>query len=564
MTIKAYPKEREVKTLVETSLGLQCDIELGAPKKEEFIESAEDAKREIEIDFLIPFRDMCIIGEHTDERSRKSVKTHLQKLAAKIDFLRSIPAEDRFGAFDIPRKRLAAYAKVEQLSGCLIYSNTVHDRPIQSTHPSTIVTMSHREWEQVNHYAACLGQEGKYHFLDAVGVPLGTIVAHHESGKPKSMLAIEKGEYLSLGSRTLVKDFPKADVFVFTLDPNSLLPLSRVLRRDSLPALVDPSNPDSSTKYQRILIKKKLEDLRNLINSVGSTFAFPTAVLALMSDSTRVDSTDSSLVLPKQFGTLEVIDGQHRLFAYATKSISKSIRDESQLIVVGVRFDTNSGGQGQKWAARMFVDINTKQTRVQRDLQLIIAYESGQQEPECLATGMLLKSNESGPLENRFYVGATSPTDSIKITTIITRLKPLFDLKKIRKLPTRELTKRVRLLKSDKSIFEDGREADYVAEMAICYRTFFIKVSKKFGEDWGDKKDSSLLSAKYFAAFTERLKHFVERGNTWEQVDRWLDRLRKRSLKKSSKPFRERGIAFGCEKVPTRKSSLKEIIDHLK
>lgn len=564
MATTAYPQEVEVKSLVEESLGLQCDIELGAPHRSDFDNSVGDPKREIEIDFLVPFHNFCVVGEHTNEKSREGVKNHLAKLAGKIDFLNSLSKQSRFGPFNIPPKRRTAYAKVEKLTGCLIYSNETHDRPVRTTHPGSIVTMSSREWHQAEHYADCLGREGKYHFLDAIGLPLTDIVAHSSQGKPEIRLALKKGEYLTLGKRTLVDGFPKADVFVFALDPANLVPISRVLRRDSLPTLVDPLNPDQLPKYQRVLIKKKLQDLRRLISTVGSTFAFPTAILALLSSDCRIDPTDSSLVIPKHFGTLEIIDGQHRVFAYASETIESKIKDESRLVVVGVKFESDAVQNGPQWAARMFVDINTKQTRVRRDLQLIIAYETGQQEPEHLAAGMLLKANDSGPLENRLYVGATSPPNSIQINTIITRLKPMFDLKKLRRMSLRDKRKRLILLGSDVGIFEQGRESEYVDAMASCYRRFFVKISQTFKEDWSTPVESSLLSSKYFAALTDRLNEFMRDGRNWEHIDLWMNRLKERSLKISSKPFRDRKLAFSCDQVPTRKSSMKDIVDHLK
>lgn len=563
MTNKAYEHEVEVKELIEGSIGLACDIELGNPKRKDFDSSAGDPQKEIEIDFLIPFRNICIVGEHTSLKDRKAVKNHLQKLNRKLEFLQGISNKDRFSPFQITESRRSAYKDIETLRGLFVYSNPAHDHPIEDLYPKTIVSMNLREWEQVKHHAECLSKEARYHFLDAVGIPLAEIVAHRAAGRAAEQLTLKNGEYLNLGKRTLAEGFPEAEIFVFALDPTNLLPLARVFRKDSLPALIDPNNPDPSPKYQRVLIKKKLDDLRRIISSMGESFVFPTAVLAVLSSDSEVDQRHR-LVLPKEFGTLEIIDGQHRLFAYASEKLSGAICDNSRVIVVGVRFDKLAAENGSKWAARMFIDINTKQTRVQRDLQMIIAYETGEQTPEPLAAGMLLKANDSGPLQNGFYVGATSPSNGIRITTIVTKLKPLFDLKKIRTEPLGQRKKRLTLLGGDETILEEGNEAMFVDAMADCYGKFFEKVMKKFPNDWKLPDESSLRSAKYFTALTDRLKRFIEKGSTWVQVDSWLERVKKRSLNKSSKPFRSRGIAFGCYKVPSRRNAIKDIIDHLK
>src|SRR5688572_28998766 len=119
MATVAYPHELDVKSLVEGSLGLQCDIELGARARAEFGNTVGNPKAEIEIEFLVPFHNVCVIGEHTSLKNRQAVKDHLNKLANKIDFLNSPPAQDRFTPFRIPDRQRDAYAAIERLRGCL-------------------------------------------------------------------------------------------------------------------------------------------------------------------------------------------------------------------------------------------------------------------------------------------------------------------------------------------------------------------------------------------------------------------------------------------------------------
>ena len=71
------------------------------------------------------------------------------------------------------------------------------------------------------------------------------------------------------------------------------------------------------------------------------------------------------------------------------------------------------------------------------------------------------------------------------------------------------------------------------------------------------------MSAKYFAALSQCLRDFIQEGQTWEQVERWMDRLKKHSLKKSLKSDQERQLAFASATVPSRKSTIKQIYDHL-
>ena len=74
MATTAYPNEAEVKSIVEDSLGLQCDIELGAPHRREFDAAAGHPQKEIEVDFFVPFHRVCVVGEHTSEKSGDGVR----------------------------------------------------------------------------------------------------------------------------------------------------------------------------------------------------------------------------------------------------------------------------------------------------------------------------------------------------------------------------------------------------------------------------------------------------------------------------------------------------------
>ncbi|MCA9110577.1 MAG: hypothetical protein KDA52_11540, partial [Planctomycetaceae bacterium] len=199
MATTAHVHEQEVKDLVEDVFGLQCDVALGQPHRHEFDKNAGDPRGEIEIDFLVPFRNVCVVGEHTDAKSRKNVKQHLARFAEKIAFLQSLSEESRFAPFHLPSKKRKAYKSINQITGCLIYSNDSVGKPIKSTFPH-IVALSQQEWELVQHYGECLGADGKYHFLDAIGIAIDEIAGHSSSGKSEARI-IPQSEYLHLEKR---------------------------------------------------------------------------------------------------------------------------------------------------------------------------------------------------------------------------------------------------------------------------------------------------------------------------------------------------------------------------
>jgi DNA sulfur modification protein DndB len=145
--------------------------------------------------------------------------------------------------------------------------------------------------------------------------------------------------------------------YQFAIEPEQLLKIAFISHRVRL---------DSETvgAYQRMLRKGRLRQIREYIEGGGT---FPTNIVVnfrgkrrfdLSGDKSSGDVQFGSLYLPNTYKSAWIIDGQHRLYGFAGTKWAAS----TQLPVLAFQ-DLKPSEEAQ-----MFVDINSKQVRVPRNL----------------------------------------------------------------------------------------------------------------------------------------------------------------------------------------------------
>ncbi len=145
--------------------------------------------------------------------------------------------------------------------------------------------------------------------------------------------------------------------YQFTIEPDRLLKIAFISHRARLDA-------ESVGAYQRMLRKSRLRDIRQYIEDGG---VFPTNIVVnfrtkrrfdLSADKPEGDVALGTLCLPNTYKSAWIIDGQHRLYGFAGSKWAMS----TQLPVLA--FEALEPSE----EARLFVDINNKQVKVQRSL----------------------------------------------------------------------------------------------------------------------------------------------------------------------------------------------------
>jgi DNA sulfur modification protein DndB len=150
----------------------------------------------------------------------------------------------------------------------------------------------------------------------------------------------------------------------FLISPDDLLKISYVGHKAS-------RSEDDIETYQRMLQPKRMKAIANYIDDGGK---FPTNIVINMktsrnrslqfeTNSPKDEISYGTLTLPNKFGTAWVIDGQHRLYGYAYRNMERAPRNDKSVLSV-LAFENLPA----KDEMDMFIDINSKQVKVQKGL----------------------------------------------------------------------------------------------------------------------------------------------------------------------------------------------------
>jgi len=155
-------------------------------------------------------------------------------------------------------------------------------------------------------------------------------------------------------------------IYSFLIEPAKLLPISFVAHRVK-------NSKSTETTYQRMIKKSRIDDIRKYIEKEKNIFP-NSIIINIDSNSLKYEETykqnelisSGILTLPNKYKSAWIIDGQHRLFSYCNTEESNSS------FIPVVAFEKLS----YKKQSDMFMDINSKQTKVDKNLLLEINSES--------------------------------------------------------------------------------------------------------------------------------------------------------------------------------------------
>ena len=217
----------------------------------------------------------------------------------------------------------------------------------------------------------------------------------------------------------------KYDAYIFAVNPGKLLPISYISHRGN-------QSVDDINAFQRMVAKSRLKNIASYIQDSGGFF--PNSLLinidsrgkgAKYTSITKSDGIEFGLLtLPGHFKTAWIIDGQHRLLAFA----ETPQKDTLQVPVIAFH-DLEPRVQ-----ANMFVDINNKQKKVTQNIiiELNATLKWGSPKPKEMLeslharTMMYLNKNDDSPLKGLIALTGESkkrrPFTTNTIVTAISRL----------------------------------------------------------------------------------------------------------------------------------------------
>lgn len=230
-------------------------------------------------------------------------------------------------------------------------------------------------------------------------------------------------------------------VVSFYADPEHLIGKSYVFRRDGW--------RDSSHLYQRVLIAKKIKQMRRYLIQEGRVFV--NNIIVTLPSQTQLNETGKSgknlaksdmnrvravnVQIPPGFDTIGLVDGQHRVFCYhegsdANEEHIKVLRKRQNLMVTGIVFPENTSEVEQRsFEAKLFLEINDNQARarssLKQDIEVIIRPYSG----IAIAKRIIQELNRRGPYKGLLQTNFFDSPEKIKTSSIVSYgLRPLVKL----------------------------------------------------------------------------------------------------------------------------------------
>ena len=216
----------------------------------------------------------------------------------------------------------------------------------------------------------------------------------------------------------------KTEVYTFSIRPSDMMKMSAVAHRKA--RNIYETEGLRKGHYQRVLTKGRLKSISEFIDEKGESFknnimvsyrGMPSHFKFEQPGKKKGQGRGGLVKIKVCPGNFHVIDGQHRLYGYSEVK-DKSLLDKHELIVTAF---VNLSEQEE---AQIFIDVNSKQTKVKPDLirevRALKGYKSkGKEKLENMATAITaaLRDPLDSPFTTPSAIAETEPKRALKLLT---------------------------------------------------------------------------------------------------------------------------------------------------
>lgn len=498
------------------NIGLTCCYGLGQVKLTDIVTGYQDNEH-LEFDYIIPYDDVCLIGEITAREGKKDIKKKYDKFIKQINIIKSLNySTDLWLKLGIKQEHIKLFREIEEIKAFFITTKQEkYDLTLSSV--LNVVVLHKSDILRISEYSKAIGKWAKNYFLHNFNI---------EHSSNTAITIYQKSDLLirSRNKKVSGKDSTLADLYTFTISPYKLLDIAHVYRKDELPSLqTDDYN------YQRLLNNEKLQEIRKNV-LIDSDFMFPSNILVILSKECgyfKDSMNDSYLHIPDKYGSISIVDGQHRLFSYADEKVESIMQNNCHIKVTAIDFDTSDEKLISQLSAKIFIEINANQTRVEISHLDQIAYALGSEDPKVIATRIIVEINARARYSSFFDVNSDKLNRGlIKADTIIDAIKKITNINKIKKLENARSDKNLHKKNGYEYLFDcrisDLCDKDVLIDQGvITIERYFNEVFSVFYQDKIDSNKiskSSFQYSKFWAGLINLLYIFIEDGLSWNKI----------------------------------------------
>ncbi len=307
----------------------------------------------------------------------------------------------------------------------------------------------------------------------------------------------------------------------FMLSADSLIRNSYVLRKDNW--------ENSIELYQRLIERNRIQSIRRHLATKKTTF-YNNIIVTLPRDVSFTDDNNNpvelsaiqdykkshTLLIPNEFNSICVIDGQHRIFAHyegddSLETTIAPLRQQFHLLVTGLIFpDDMDDLARRKYESEIFLDINSNAKPVPPDVLLFIQTLQDPYSDLGISRRVLEKLNKRAPFHNLLQLSLMEAS-RIKIASIIKFA--LRNLAEITDDPERKDTFYFHWSQqSGKNLLTNPNANDldeYINYIVNLLSIYFGAVKSTYGSEWGDT-DSKLLSTTAINGYIMALRRSLQ------------------------------------------------------
>ena len=472
---------------------------------------------QVEIDIVARIKSMGFLIEVTTQKEKNEAK--IKKFISKYRAVRksALSVEDFISLFSsIPSEKKENFCEIKEWRAIyigtsveLVYNDITSDK-FTDSEGLTIINID--DWSYITTLKKAIGEYAQFEFLSFLGLNPDEVEGLEDID--------EFFEFYKVEGRNITSEPLDADIFLFAASPSFLLRTCRVYRFAGL------SLPNAKSYYQRMLSKRKLDEITKFIGG-SSKRCFPTPITVVLP--TRVDAQTrdgkSKIAIPYKYGSLDIIDGQHRLYAYTSSKIPIETQEEARILVNGIKFNTDDLEEIKKFSARTFIDINRKQQVVKTSLLYSISYDVMGDTSNISLAGKVISvcnSDKNSPLHDLFegrVIGRKSKlglsrTSIVEVTNALAKI-----IEKIRDPGSLQSQNVAKMLGQD-TISPEASELIEVGKKLM--NRYFNRVRKVLANDWRERTKTIIFYSKFMAALIRLLLDSIEKGNNFEEIENRL------------------------------------------
>ena len=479
-----------------------------------------------EVDFVFIFDNIILICEDTIH-SIKNIKNHMKKSKILFDEILKDFQQSKYTFIDwLKEKSKEKFNKFDKFDNSeyqyfflYFYNKRMHMEEIQfMDYIKCIDTITLKYFEQVSKIIKYSSRNEIFRFLNVDVSRLGTICS--SKGRGDIDTAVISPESSS--------GFKKMKTVSFLMRAGDLMRCGYVLRKDNW--------ENSIELYQRLLIQKKIEDIRqyllneergfinNVIVSLPNDVKFYREKSGVDKDKdVKFDDLNAienlTISIPNEINSIGIIDGQHRIFSYYESSTSKEVeigklREKLHLLVTGIVYHKSiTEREKRTFESKLFQEINHNAKKVSPDVLLYIKSLQDPYSLEGMARTVIIQLNQSQLFFEKFELSLLYKSQ-IKSTSLIK-----FALKDFLEFSDKKETFYKYWKNKDKSILLDTNNTnfekifnEYINECAKNIGEYFSAVRVNFKSFWGNPKKNKIFSVAsilgFFIAYKKSLNKY--------------------------------------------------------